>query len=643
MRRLAALAVICALSLAGAFGASGAAAAVPVCKKGTPAIVKGKHACLRERARCTIALDREYKQFGYRCRKPKRARRGVRTSKLTLGNAKARRFGEPVDVRPDGSVDKKTALQAFAATIGPLPGVKVPKGAVDPQESGTAVLHWVEAYRARLSAAQRAAVDRYRQQLFPDVSAASADEATAKGYVDDAIKSIQGHLGKSLGVPTKVVFGEVPTAKGALAAETVVDGPSGKVCLVTVTKLGLAEPEEGLRSALGHEAFHCFQDVWNPTGYGADTLWLWEGSATYVAAVLDADRGQVNKHVQEWWETWLTWPRAPLNERSYGAIGFFSHLDESGIDFWKTIESMIRTGSAAGAYSVAAESPPQAPVMLDTWAPSYFRVSFPGPGWDFRGPAIPAGVKPTVPKYPLANGGSQTIESFPLAAGGGQLSLGADVVKVVPGGSGEVHGRMTDLDGDQFPLGAGSYCAKPGGCTCPDGKLGPPDRLDGGVLVGVTGHEDGASVEFQGESLAKYCKHAPAAGTMTVSGPISGRVTTAGSCTTSFAGSPGSFLSSWNTDAEPTYYVQIDTENWSGPGNYEAKGRGVTSGPRVSATDGKGRVWATEDRPEGAVGGGFTVDSETATTISGTVNAFPYSKAEGTTVTVSGSWSCKKD
>src|SRR5262245_40517962 len=57
----------------------------------------------------------------------------------------------------DGTIDRDTALQAFALAFGPLPGVHVPAGPAEEIPSGSGPLRWVLAQFSRLTQAQRTA------------------------------------------------------------------------------------------------------------------------------------------------------------------------------------------------------------------------------------------------------------------------------------------------------------------------------------------------------------------------------------------------------------------------------------------------------------------------------------------------------
>ena len=63
-----------------------------------------------------------------------------------------------IDAR--GRVSRSTALAAFSLAYGPLPGVRTPRGHHAPIPSGTLAALWALSYAPRLSAAQRAVIDR---------------------------------------------------------------------------------------------------------------------------------------------------------------------------------------------------------------------------------------------------------------------------------------------------------------------------------------------------------------------------------------------------------------------------------------------------------------------------------------------------
>lgn len=633
MRRLAVLTALALLALVGGPSATPAAAKTnPNCRAGTTlALINGKAQCLRARARCRTKLDRQYRASGYRCRKGKRRRGGKRRpARLTLGSAAKRRGPDVVAIRPNGSVGKQDALRAFERAIGPMPGVKVKRGEVGRITSGTGPYHWVKAHRGRLTAAQRRAFDDYRAKLFPAVSASSADAATAKTYLDQAVGRLAARLGEPLGVSTTVTLGP-PDGDALATAETVV-AAGKKVCHVSVTPLGLKESEQELRSALTHEAFHCFQEKWNESGYGAATLWLWEGSANFATALIDAERGYPSELIRSWWTDWLETPEITLFARAYSAVGFFGHLNAQGVGFWTHIKPWIKLPDSNAVYAAATGGATTGPRILDTWGPSYHRVVWPGPGWTFTGPFIPP-AKPTIPHPTLTNGETFTVTSLDRAAAVRRIKLSTEVLTV----SGTANGRLTDVEGNQRPLAPGDYCTKPGGCTCPAGKPGPPDDLKPSILVGVTGHDKVATVKFRGQRLEDWCEKP--GGRLTITGALGGVATGVGTCSVT---GDGEFQAIIETDKSPRRFLQMDTGSYAGPGGYAATGRGVTSGPRVWVTDGMGTEYGTDHQPEGATAGGFTVSSDTAKQMSGTVDATMFSPGGGSGASASGTWVCDK-
>src|SRR6516162_5288173 len=58
----------------------------------------------------------------------------------------------------DGTIDRDTALQAFALAFTPPPGVSVPAGPSEPIPSGSGPLRWVTGHLAELTPAQQRAV-----------------------------------------------------------------------------------------------------------------------------------------------------------------------------------------------------------------------------------------------------------------------------------------------------------------------------------------------------------------------------------------------------------------------------------------------------------------------------------------------------
>jgi hypothetical protein len=642
-----------AAGVAAAFGVVFAAGIAPGSAQAacSPAIVRAKPACLKAGQRCRPASNADYVRYGYRCKRAGRRRAGrKRQARLVVKSLASLRFGDAAPLGAGGQVDTATALQAFASTFAPLPDVTVRPGAVDMGQSGTAALAWIQAHRDQLAPAQQQAVDATVNELFPPAALATAagTQAEAKADLDDAVQRIGAHVGSPLGRGTQVVFANVkPNDEDLAMTQESSVGPGPVSCLVSVTPAGQNLGPDELYSTMAHEAFHCFQDKWfsDVLGHGitnTDAPWLWEGSASWAEAVIDSEaRGFADPTAQGWWSAWMTTPWAPVFQRTYSAVGFFAHLAESGIDPWKLVRQMVQSPDSATAYGVALGQPATAN-MLNTWAPGYFRSPNFGPGWDFTGPGVPptaVAIKSTT----LTNNTIAALGTQPASADVGQVAVKADVVEVSaePGGTG--FGRLRDQNGAQYPIANGTYCGRPGGCTCPSGGAGPAQPLVGTIAVALTGNASPASsVHLTGTALDSYCEKAPspAGGTSLSIGPATG--TRPGDCTTSFVGSPANFWAFFTSDTSPTYSLQLTVKPYEGAKEYKVFGGGALSAPNVQVSDSTGHIWESRQMPPGPTPvGSFTVTSESSTTMTGTVFAMVSDGGvSDSRLNVSGAWTC---
>src|SRR5207248_1962729 len=121
-------------------------------------------------------------------------------------------------------------------------------------------------------------------------------------------------------------------------------------------------------NALAHETFHCFQgaieglDRFYAPPYGG---WVTEGQAEWAAEQVSSRHDEA-----KWWKEYLLKPQVGLFDHEAGtgyfAIGFFSHLQESGIDPWTVMIPMLGAGSNAAAFDAALGGSGDA--FLDSWA-----------------------------------------------------------------------------------------------------------------------------------------------------------------------------------------------------------------------------------------------------------------------------------
>jgi len=292
-----------------------------------------------------------------------------------------------------------------------------------------------------------------------------------------------------------------------------------------VTWIGLTDiiyVGEGLNAfefihVVAHEVFHCYQFDF-ATSYKAALRvgpWLAEGSAAWVGETISG-----NSTVgAEYWQYWLKYPSAGLFARTYDGIGFFMHLQESGIDPRPILIGMHEKGetSSADAYAVAVKGG-AAGHMLDAWGPSYVRDLSLRPDWSTGGPGLPDYVKTPLPEGSLGNGETAVSGADPLAADAVKLDVQADslVIEEVLDSPDVAHGLVRFADGKQMALEEAvgkPFCTEPGGCSCPTDSPGAghawQQTSKGPSLLGLAGHTDGIDVWIQGFSVDTTCAQAP--------------------------------------------------------------------------------------------------------------------------------------
>ncbi len=299
-------------------------------------------------------------------------------------------------------------------------------------------------------------------------------------------------------------------------------GPTISSCWIEINAANLAK-QANKNNTLAHELFHCFQGVlvglatyWSPPYQG----WVDEGSAEWAAAIVagpDKDDGR-------WWSDYLMNPGVALADvprpESYREIGFYSHLQESGINPWDAMAPMLTARSDADAFHAAVYSAgaAAAKTFLDSWASGFFRDTARGKAWDTTGPGVPAQSGPTPQALPVGPTDSETRDAQPYTEGLYVLAPAADIVTL----QAEGHVRFSDTKTDMVLNGSVDFCAKSGGCECPEGQTydGPPlTPLNGGSAdLALTGAESGSTVTATGASLDDYCSSRDAClfGTWTV-------------------------------------------------------------------------------------------------------------------------------
>jgi hypothetical protein len=440
----------------------------------------------------------------------------------------------------DGSIPLEVALQAFALAIGPLPGVEVPSGDLPPLSSGSEPIRWIIGHWEDLTAEQQAAVIAHLGLPSPDDVARGQDVASlvaaappapacaveASGPKVDELRAemervqpeIARQLKRELGIPVVFKLGNVESRPG-IAAETVpLDAncqpaqAKPAYCQIQVTDRGAGLTGFAFTHVVAHELFHCFQYDFATSAEAAGDVpaWLAEGSAAWVGEVISAG----STIGEEYWEPWLKDPLKPLFQHDYGGIGFFMHLQESGIDPWPLLVKMHRKGesSSIDAYTEATKGKAAAR-MIDAWGPSFIRDVSLRTDWSTAGSGLPEYVKTPVYEEPVtADGGGFILAAPPQAGVAARFDVSADVV-VLQGKT--ARGMVRLADGTQWNLQEvlGKPICLEGTCSCPNGSPGVDHQWlkgsKGLMLVGLSGHTDGADIIVEGFDVKMTCDFPP--------------------------------------------------------------------------------------------------------------------------------------
>ncbi|MFC0438707.1 hypothetical protein [Kutzneria buriramensis] len=442
-------------------------------------------------------------------------------------------------VKPDGTVDKATALAAFSLAVAPLPDVPTPPGPKAQPVSGSLAVSWVMVHWAELTAAQQDAV---RHALTdgvnpaaaitgpgtpdPNIACVKADSPDAgpwRQQLDSAISDIASHLGRTMKMH---VFLTVNTKQledhdngtpalmytWACKANKTANGQNPDGCTIHVNPAAndAQFSDHDRKSFLIHEAMHCF--LYDKFGAAYDDIapWLVEGIPIWVQTALNGADPVATK----WWGAYLDLNKTSLYKRSYDALGFYAQLADSGVDVWSKIDPMVAAGISGG-NAAAWQASGAGDDFVGVWGPGHAKGRHPGKPWDITGYGVPD-TKPAAAHVDLANG--QTAKAAAPVTGVDlvELNIQSDVVGFA--GDAATRGMFGAADGHdhQFAdLDGAEFCAKQGGCTCPEGSPGagtqlPPIAAGTGYL-GISGGAKATAVSVTGMSLDDFCKR-PAKG-----------------------------------------------------------------------------------------------------------------------------------
>jgi hypothetical protein len=225
-------------------------------------------------------------------------------------------------------------------------------------------------------------------QIVVDLSAQIGRSLTRPVVVDEGVPSasaIADALGDERargwwGVAMPARQESDPTRPGRMRWTPQLSG-SMDTCLITLTLEGELLPGAARDSLLAHEVYHCFQiELLGIEAQSRLPQWLKEGSATWVGETFAGSSIASATH----WERYLR-TAGSLLERDYDAVGFFAHLQNSGVNVWRELDDLLQLPPAL-AFSQAARD--GGDDFLQTWPMGLSRRPDLGAGWDTDGPGI---------------------------------------------------------------------------------------------------------------------------------------------------------------------------------------------------------------------------------------------------------------
>lgn len=433
------------------------------------------------------------------------------------------------EIEPDGTWSKDTALRAFAAVFGPLPGVEIPEGPEAEVEFGTIAIRMLSLYIDEITPEQReaalAAAGSLARFLDPDAgTSVSLEPTVAMGLVPDILATdaetyedqiqsivtgIESRIGRPLGINFDVVISPDPNGiLSATANPTTADGETITGCEVTILPKAQALSGKNLTAVLAHETWHCFQYSRLGTMSRRKTSppWIVEGQAMWAGEAYVGGSSGLEPADRHWKEYLIDpGPGKGLFQRSYDAIGFFSHLHDQGIDPWTVLDPILDQTSNLAAYDAAVGS--KSSDVVTTWAPSWYRDGKPTSNFALvNAPGIPGpAMRPDPSTFTISNGTFQQVTALaPLSAAIADVMVAADILTIDVTGQGIV-GDMMFGDEIIFIANARTFCMK-GDCTCPDGTPGPTEALGEELRVAMTGDNlSGSDALLRGWSIAEWC------------------------------------------------------------------------------------------------------------------------------------------
>ena len=344
------------------------------------------------------------------------------------------------------------ARQLFALEIGPLPGVALPDGPQRPAISGTYALAQILAVKDQLTPEQRAVLSEFLDTThsaipknlapLPQPSPSSpvppfqwpaprpawyrADPGRAPRFLtiadnnpnadpapeihayfrqlyhwaNDAVHMLTGRppvpafkiAFKDLEGTDKTSWIATWTWQDNARVRAEVNGVEVNGCNSDIDlRKFQQQPFEVYLSVVSHEVVHCYQQLASASQSNVQSTaaWLHEGEATWAQMVMVP--GAAFTSLQTHWADYLTRPKGHLYDCSYDAAGFFGHVAD--VEGSETLGKRIIDAFVDGAHGANDAAYLKAvagyeDIVLDTWAPSYFRSHEHQFLWTAKGPGV---------------------------------------------------------------------------------------------------------------------------------------------------------------------------------------------------------------------------------------------------------------
>jgi hypothetical protein len=286
---------------------------------------------------------------------------------------------------PEGQVPLHAALQELALE-GPLPGVRVPAGTRPRLLDGTGIefpiLQYLPRLHGRLRKAvlarlgiDRASVHGARAAKYgdPDFTLNAELKAIADKWVADYEEP--GLLGVPL--DETIVAGISDNVQAPAEADSYPINASGAyepvgapICRIRYRTAAFENqntPE--IEYAIAHEVFHCFEFALDPS-WPHQGGWLIEGMAEWGADEIDPAAPRYDSTF--WQKDYLSEPCLPLYDRTYDAVGYWGHVQETvpgGL--WPRVKEVL---NAPHALPAIVDAGGETPAFQETWGSGFFRV-----------------------------------------------------------------------------------------------------------------------------------------------------------------------------------------------------------------------------------------------------------------------------